>query len=51
MARVSLRHNVTIYDAAYVALAENLGRKLYTADEVLVKKFPKRVIHIKDFKL
>lgn len=27
-----LRHNLTVYDAAYVALAETLGARLVTAD-------------------
>ena len=29
---VSLRHNFTVYDAVYVALAESLGATLLTAD-------------------
>lgn len=32
-----LRHNITMYDAAYVALAEVLGVALITADERLSK--------------
>lgn len=32
-----LRHNITIYDAAYVALAETIGATLLTADERLVR--------------
>lgn len=32
-----LRHNVTPYDAAYVALAEDLGATLLTADGRLVR--------------
>jgi predicted nucleic acid-binding protein len=32
-----LRDNLTVYDAAYVALAENLGALLLTADQRLAK--------------
>lgn len=32
-----LRHNITVYDAAYVALAEIIGATLLTADERLVR--------------
>ena len=32
-----LRHNLTPYDAAYVALAENLGVRLVTADTRLAR--------------
>jgi predicted nucleic acid-binding protein len=33
----SLRHNVTAYDAGYVALAESLGYPLITRDQRLAK--------------
>ncbi|KYH38908.1 MAG: twitching motility protein PilT [Candidatus Bathyarchaeota archaeon B23] len=33
-----MREGVTLYDAAYVALAQHLGVKLYTADERLLRK-------------
>ena len=47
---VAAKHNISFYDAAYVALAINTGSKLYTADEKLIKaaKSP-QVIHIRDF--
>jgi predicted nucleic acid-binding protein len=32
-----VRHNITVYDAAYVALAEILGATLLTADERLAR--------------
>jgi predicted nucleic acid-binding protein len=32
-----MRHNVTIYDACYLALAERLGAPFVTADEHLVR--------------
>ena len=47
--RVSSEADVTIYDASYVALARTLKTKLYTADEELVKKFPKTAIHIREY--
>jgi predicted nucleic acid-binding protein len=34
---LSLRHNFTAYDAAYVTLAERLGAELITADEPLAR--------------
>ena len=40
---------LTIYDAAYVALAKHLGTKLYTADNEIIKKFPRVAIHIKRY--
>ncbi len=35
---IAWAYKVTIYDALYVALAEQLGYPLITADEVMVKK-------------
>ncbi len=35
---IAMRKGITIYDAAYVALALILGIDLYTADEKLVRK-------------
>ena len=32
-----LRHNLTVYDAAYVALAEAIGATLLTSDQRLVQ--------------
>ncbi len=42
--------NITIYDAAYVALAMYRDTILYTADNELVEKFPDTVKHIRDYK-
>jgi predicted nucleic acid-binding protein len=52
---IAWAYKVTIYDALYVALAEQLGYPLITADEVMVKKLkghsivvPLREIEIKN---
>ena len=49
----SMRKGITIYDAAYVALAQQLDTILYTADPKLIKKTedPKHVKHIAEYKL
>ena len=49
---VSMRKGVTIYDAAYVALAYILNTTLYTADERLTKRVGDRrvVRHISEFR-
>lgn len=40
----------TIYDASYLALADNLGVKFYTADRELLKSAPVRLAeHIEDY--
>ncbi|OYT56884.1 MAG: PIN domain nuclease [Desulfurococcales archaeon ex4484_217_2] len=44
--KIAFEHNVTIYDASYVALAQHLNTVLYTADNELVQKFPKTAIHV-----
>ncbi len=41
---------LSIYDAAYVALAKYLNTKLYTADNEIIEKFPKIAIHIREYK-
>lgn len=48
----AMRKGITIYDAAYVALAQHLGAKLYTADERLLRKMGESPIieHIMKFK-
>ena len=41
---------LTIYDAAYVALAKHLNTKLYTADNEIIRKFPQTATHIKQYR-
>lgn len=48
IARTSMKQGVTVYDAAYVALAAHLGAPLYTADAELVDK--ELAQHVKNFK-
>lgn len=48
-AQLSSKHNVSIYDSAYVALALHLGVTLYTADAELIRKFPETSRHISAF--
>ncbi len=50
MARLSLKHDITLYDAAYVSLSEHLRAPFYTTDEKLLDRFPSRARHIKAFK-
>ena len=46
-ARTSQKYNISIYDAAYLALASYLHTTLYTADLELVQKAPRHVKHIR----
>jgi predicted nucleic acid-binding protein len=48
--RISLSHDITVYDAAYVALSEHLQAAFYTVDKKLLERFPRRARHIKTFK-
>ncbi|MBO3832955.1 MAG: type II toxin-antitoxin system VapC family toxin [Candidatus Brockarchaeota archaeon] len=47
---IAVKTNLTIYDAAYVALAVDLDTVLYTADEKIVEtageKYSGRVLHV-----
>ena len=47
--QIAEENNVTIYDASYIALAETIKTKLYTADEELIAKFPNTATHIKQY--
>lgn len=47
---IAMERDVTVYDASYVALAEEQNAKLYTADERLIEKVDfDFVIHIGKF--
>ena len=41
MVDIALRHDLSIYDAAYVGLALHSKGILFTADEKIIKKLPK----------
>jgi len=49
-AKLSLKQDISTYDAAYLALAVQLKATFYTADLELLQKFPKNTQHIKTFK-
>jgi len=46
---IAYRHNITVYEASYVALAMKLKTVLYTADDELLEKFPKIARHIRKY--
>jgi len=46
---ITYRHNITVYEASYVALAMKLKTVLYTADDELLEKFPKITRHIRRY--
>ena len=48
-AAVSSEHNLSVYDASYVALAFHLKAALLTADSELLRKFPKNTQHINTY--
>jgi len=48
-ATVSSKHNLSVYDASYVALALYLKATLLTADSELIQKFPKNTQHINTY--
>ncbi len=45
-AEMSLREEITAYDACYVALAERTGTKLITEDKDLIEKFPAHTLRL-----
>lgn len=42
-------HSLTVYDAAYLALADRLGAGLVTADAALARAAGDRLVHVVDF--
>ncbi|MGD0511381.1 MAG: type II toxin-antitoxin system VapC family toxin, partial [Candidatus Micrarchaeaceae archaeon] len=51
-AEISLKYGISIYDAAYIALAQATGSEFYTADDRLIKAVGLRFVkHIKNFKI
>lgn len=46
---LSVKNNVTVYDAEYVSLAKSLGIKLVTSDKELLEKFPETAISMENF--
>ena len=47
-AQLSVKQDVTIYDACYVALAQRIGSKVITEDKELLAKFPKSTVPMTD---
>lgn len=43
MIDIALKYDLSIYDAAYVSLALNFKGVLFTADEKIIKKLPKKM--------
>ena len=41
MVEIAINHDISIYDASYIALAEKFNAQLITADEKISKKLPK----------
>ncbi len=48
-AHLSLRHELSVYDASYIALSINLKLPFYTTDGELLEKFPRVARHVKSF--
>ena len=49
-ATLSLKLDVTIYEASYIALSWHLHVQLYTADRDIVAKFPSRTQQVRSVK-
>ena len=48
----AVTYGITLYDAAYVALARMLGRRMYTADEKLLAKLSRveHAVHVEEYR-
>jgi predicted nucleic acid-binding protein len=46
---LSVRHDISVYDASYVALSSLIHAPLYTVDGELLRKFPRIARHIKSY--
>jgi predicted nucleic acid-binding protein len=46
--QLSVRGDVTVYDACYVALAQRIGSRLITEDKELLAKFPRLTMPMTD---
>ena len=43
MVEIAINHDISIYDASYIALAEKFNTQLITADEKISRKLPKNL--------
>lgn len=54
MVEIAINHDISMYDASYIALAEKYKTQLITADEKISKKLPKNlklnIINLKNYK-
>lgn len=54
MISIAINHDISIYDACYIALAEKFNTQLITADEKISKKLPKNlklnIINLNNYK-
>ena len=48
-AHISVKNDVSVYDASYIALSKVLKIPFYTVDGELLRKFPRQALHLKSF--
>ncbi len=48
-AHLSLGHDISVYDASYIAMSILLHAPFYTVDRELLEKFPRIARHVKSF--